>query len=131
MKMKEKEAGLRRLPDAELAVMRALWDCEAPAGRAALEEKLGESHPMAPTTLLTLLSRLADKGFVQIEKQGRQSVYAPLVSRQDYLAAESRSFVTRLCGGSVSDLAAALSGGGLTKEELRELRQLLERMDRE
>ena len=129
MEMKAVQTEPRRLPDAELAVMQALWDCDIPAERSALEERLRDSHPMAPTTLLTLLGRLADKGCVRIEKRGRQSVYTPLLSRKDYLASESRSFVTRLCGGSVSELAAALSGGGLTKEELRELRELLERME--
>lgn len=119
---------LRRLPDAELDVMQALWDCGIPAERSALEKKLRGTHPMAPTTLLTLLGRLSEKGWVSIEKRGRQSVYTPLVSRKDYLASESRSFMTKLCGGSVSELAAALSGGGLTKEELRELRALLEGM---
>ena len=118
----------RRLPDAELDVMQALWDCEVPAERSALEQRLLESHPMAPTTLLTLLGRLAEKGCVQVEKRGRQSVYTPLISRREYLASQSRSFVKNLCGGSVSELAAALSGGGLTKEELRELRALLEGM---
>lgn len=119
----------RRLPDAELDVMQALWDCEVPAERSALEKKLLGSHPMAPTTLLTLLGRLAEKGCVKIEKRGRQSVYTPLLSRREYLASQSRSFVKTLCGGSVSELAAALSGGGLTKDELRELRALLERME--
>lgn len=120
---------VRRLPDAELDVMQALWDCDIPAERNMLEAKLSGSHPMAPTTLLTLLGRLAEKGCVKIEKRGRQSVYTPIVSRREYLAAQSRSFVKTLCGGSVSELAAALSGGGLTKEELRELRALLERME--
>ena len=119
----------RRLPDAELDVMQALWDCDVPAERSALEARLLGSHPMAPTTLLTLLSRLAEKGCVQVEKRGRQSVYTPLISRREYLASQSRSFVKTLCGGSVSELAAALSGGGLTKEELKELRALLERME--
>ena len=50
---------VKRLPDAELAVMQALWACEAPAGRSDLEGILQGTHPMAATTLLTLLSRLA------------------------------------------------------------------------
>ncbi|MFQ6937860.1 MAG: BlaI/MecI/CopY family transcriptional regulator [Oscillospiraceae bacterium] len=38
---------------------------------------------MAPTTLLTVLSRLADKGFLRIEKTGRSAEYWPLVARED------------------------------------------------
>ena len=45
---------IRRLPDAALEVMQALWGCEVPAARAAIEQHLPASHPMAQTTLLTL-----------------------------------------------------------------------------
>ena len=62
---------MRTLPDAELEVMQAIWACEEPVKRAAISAILDRTHPMAPTTLLTVLSRLADKGFVQIEKTGR------------------------------------------------------------
>jgi BlaI family penicillinase repressor len=116
---------LPRLPDAEQEVMHALWQCEIPAERAAVAGKL--TRAMAETTLLTLLTRLAERNFIAIEKVGRRSVYTPLVSKQDYLAARSRSFIDTLCGGSLPTFAAALCEGGLTREELQELRALLER----
>ena len=118
---------IKRLPDAELEVMQAVWQCRAPVSRADIETVIKETHPMAPTTLLTLLTRLSEKGFVKIEKQGRSAVYYPLVERQAYLAAQSKRFIDKLCGGSVSDLAAALCDGGLTRDELALLRDLLER----
>lgn len=117
---------IRRLPDAELEVMQAIWACEPPVARAEIEEILYQTHPMAMTTLLTLLTRLSEKGFLSIEKQGRKSVYTPLISKQDYLAAQSRSFLEKLCGGSLSTFATALCDSGLSKEELAELRALLE-----
>ena len=116
---------MRTLPDAELEVMQAIWACEEPAKRAAISAILDRTHPMAPTTLLTVLSRLADKGFVRIEKTGRSAEYRPLVAKEDYLARQGRKFYDKLCGGSVSDFAAALSASGLTAEELAQLRELL------
>lgn len=116
---------IRRLPDTELEVMQALWASDTPVPRAQLEERLAQTHPMATTTLLTLLSRLSEKGFVRVDKEGRKSLYAPLVTREDYLAAQSRSFIQKLCGGSLSTFASALCDSGLSKEELEELRELL------
>ena len=116
---------IRTLPDAELAVMQAVWDCEAPAKRAQLAAILDKTHPMAPTTLLTVLSRLADKGFLRIEKTGRSAEYWPLVAREAYLARQGRKFYDTLCGGSLPAFAAALCASGLTAEELEELRELL------
>lgn len=118
---------IRRLPDAELAVMQALWDCKAPAARADIETRLRSERAMAQTTLLTLLARLAEKGFVAVEKDGRRSLYTPLVTQHDYLSAQSRRFVKKLCGGSMSAFASALCDSGLSRAELDELRELLER----
>ena len=118
---------MRRLPDAELEVMQAVWTCESPVARTDIEEILFRTHPMAMTTLLTLLTRLSDRGFIRIEKVGRSSRYIPLVSQEDYLSAQSKRFVEKLCGGSISTFATALCNSGLTKEELAELRDMLER----
>ena len=116
----------KRLPDAELSVMQAVWACEPPVARGEIEAILKESHPMAPTTLLTLLSRLSEKGYLRIEKEGRSARYVPLVKREDYLSRQSRRFLDQLCGGSIPAFAAALCGGGLTREEIAELRRLLD-----
>ena len=118
---------IRRLPDAELEVMQAIWACEPPVARADIEEILYKTHPMAMTTLLTLLTRLGEKQFITIEKNGRRSYYTPCVSQEDYLASQSKTFVEKLCGGNLSTFAAALCSSGLTKEELAELREMLER----
>ena len=118
---------MRRLPDAELEVMQAIWKCTAPVARTDIEEILFQSHPMAMTTLLTLLTRLAEKGFLRIEKVGRSSRYVPLVRQEEYLSAQSKRFVDKLCGGNMSTFAAALCSSGLSKEELAELRDMLER----
>ena len=118
---------IRRLPDAEQEVMQAIWACTAPVARTDIEEILFPEHPMAMTTLLTMLTRLAEKGFISIEKQGRRSLYTPLVAQEDYLASQSKTFFEKLCGRNISTFAAALCDSGLTREEIAELRSLLER----
>ena len=118
---------IKRLPDSELEVMQAVWCCTPPASKVDIRKQLGDSHPMAETTLLTFLCRLTDKGFLSVELQRRKKYYTPLVSQEDYLAAQSKRFLDKLCGGSIPTFAAALCNSGLTKEELAELREMLER----
>ena len=118
---------IRRLPDAEQEVMQAIWMCEPPVARTDIEEILYKERPMAMTTLLTLLTRLNEKGFISIEKVGRRSYYTPCVSREDYLASQSKTFFQKLCGGNISVFANALCDSGLSQEELEQLRTLLER----
>lgn len=120
-------SSIRRLPDAELDIMNAVWQCDPPVSRADIEALLSPEHPLAPTTVLTLLTRLTEKGFLRAEKQGRTNVYTPLIQKHDYLTAQSKRFVQRLCGGSMGAFAAALCDSGLSREEIEELRSLLEK----
>ena len=117
---------IRRLPDSELTVMQAVWQCDPPISRTKLEELLPPQHQMAQTTLLTLLARLTQKGFLTVEKIGKVNYYVPTITKENYLAQQSRRFVDQLCGGSISLFASALCDSGLSKEELDQLRQLLE-----
>ncbi len=120
-------SSVHKLPDAELEVMQAVWECTPPVSRADIEELLKDSHPMALTTLLTLLTRLSERGFLRIEKEGRRAQYIPLVAKEEYLAEQSRRFLDKLCGGSLSTFATALCSSGLSKEDIAKLRQLLEK----
>ena len=117
---------MERLPDAELEVMQALWAQESyPASSGALMERLAGKHWRMPT-LLKLLSRLEERGFVRREKDGRSNLYTPLVQREDYLAAESREFLQRLHGGSLPSLVAALiDSRAISRQDLAELEDIL------
>ena len=119
-------ATVRRLPDAELEVMQAIWACTPPVARTEINDILKDTHPMALTTLLTLLTRLSEKGFIRIEKVGRSARYIPLITQEDYLAEQSRRFFEKLCGGSLSTFSTALCSSGLTKEEIAQLRALMD-----
>ena len=73
---------IKRLPDAELEIMNALWDADAPLTAAELETAL-PGPPRARTTLLTLLARLEEKGCVTREKQGRGYLYTAALTRAE------------------------------------------------
>lgn len=123
--MKDKE--IKRLPESELEVMQIIWHEKTPVSRMTIESALHKTHPLAPTTILTLLTRLCEKGFLSLYKEGRTNLYEPLITEKEYLAAESRSFLDRLFHGSVAGFATALCDSGIKREELEELRRLLEK----
>ncbi len=112
------------LPDGELEIMQIIWQCEPPVSRSLIEKKLKKN--LAPTTVLTFLTRLCERGFLKAERQGRTNLYTPLISRRDYLARESRRVLERLYGGSLSAFAVSLCDSGVTKEELAALQTMLE-----
>ncbi len=118
---------IKHLPESELEIMQIVWKEQAPVSRATIEHALEKIHPLAPTTILTLLTRLSEKGFLAQKKEGRLNLYEPLVTEKEYLASESRSFLNRLFDGSIANFATALCDSGIQKEELEELRRLLEK----
>ena len=117
---------IHRLPDSELELMQAIWQCEPPVSRSDLEAHLSKNRYLAPTTILTFLTRLCEKGFLTVERRGKTNCYTPLISEKDYLAQESRSILNRLYGGSLKAFATALVDSGISKEEIEALRVMLE-----
>ena len=118
---------MKRLPDTELEVIKALWQSGPDTPRSALEEALA-NHNWASNTINTYLSRLADKGFVSCKKQGKANLYTPLISQEDYLAFESKNIFHMLYNGSPRNFVAALAKGGLDRREVDELRELLDEL---
>lgn len=124
---------IKRLPDAELEIMNALWDAAAPLTAAELETALpGPPRARARTTLLTLLARLEEKGCVNREKQGRGYLYTATLTRSEYMPAESKSAWHRLFGGSPRSFVAALAEtDALTDADIDELAAYLEELKKE
>lgn len=120
----------KRLPDAELAVMQAVWAVGGEVGRADIEGALA-SHGWSANTLNTYLTRLCEKVFLTSRREGRNNLYTPLVSRDRYLEFESRSVLKRLYGGLLGSFVAALNAEQpLEQREIDELRQFLDDMSR-
>jgi predicted transcriptional regulator len=117
--------------DAELDVLRALWD-DGEATIRALSDRL---YPGGGTseyaTVQKLLERLEDKGHVGHRALGRQNVYRARVRREDLVARRLRDTAERLCDGSLTPLLTHLvSAGRLSRGELQELRRLVDRLAR-
>ena len=120
------ERTLERLPDAELEVMLALWQAGRPMKALELREALAGEHDWQKATVQVLLGRLCERGFVAAESERNYKLYRPLVTEEDYRAAESRTLMQKLCRGSISTLVASLiSSRALDEADLDELESLL------
>ena len=116
---------MRRLPDTELEVMKALWAQEGGAPRSGLEAALKDKG-WASNTINTYLARLCEKGFAACERRGKANWYTPLVSQADYLAFESSAVLDKVFGRSLKRFVASLAqGGGLDDAEVDELQNYL------
>src|SRR5437667_9597079 len=73
---------LPKISDAEWIVMRALW-AAAPMTTNQVVDALNDFTHWKPKTIHTLLSRLARKGALEFERQGREYTVRPLVTAAD------------------------------------------------
>ena len=113
---------MKRLPDSELEIMMIIWDLGKPVTRFEIEAQMDQSRKLSPTTVLSFLSRLQEKGFLDVQKSGKNNVYIALVEKEDYMQAESRSILKRVYKNSAKNFIAALyDGNSLSDEELKEL----------
>lgn len=121
----------KRLPDSELELMMIIWDAEGSVTRSEIENRLPTERKLSATTVLSFLSRLQEKGFLEVERDGKTNRYRPLVEKETYLREESRSIWKRLYQNSVGNFMTALgSGEELSDRDLDELQEFLDRQRR-
>ena len=123
---------MKKLPDAELELMMIIWDAEGPVSRMEIEERMVSGKDVVPSTILSLLSRLEDRGFVVREKKGKLNYYAALVDKEPYLKETGKHFLNRMFGNSIANFAASLySGEQLNNKELEELQAFIDEKKKE
>ena len=124
-----KKAAVPRPTDAELAILRVLWD-RGPSTVREVHEALRSSQSSGYTSVLKLLQIMTDKGLVVRDETQRAHVYGPKLSEQRTQLQLLADLVDRAFAGSSAKLVLqALSGRRATREELRDIRALLDRLE--
>jgi predicted transcriptional regulator len=120
-----------QISDAEAIVMDVLW-ANSPRSAEEVVAALSNAQDWQEATIKTLLNRLLNKGAVQAERDGRRYLYSPVLRREDYVRSQSEGLLDRLFGGRLAPLVAQFSEQrGLKREDIAELRELLDRLEDE
>ena len=129
MNEKRKNPMTPRPTDAELAILRVLWD-SGPSTVREVHEALSVTQGSGYTTVLKLLQIMTDKNLVVRDESQRAHVYASRLSEQRTQRQLLVHLVDRAFSGSSTKLVLqALSGRRATSEELREIRALLDDLE--
>ena len=112
--------------DAELEVLKVLWSAGPATVRDVAAALKKQRRRLAYNTVLTLLSRLRDKGYVAADKTDTAHQFRAVVTREDLLGSSLSALADRICDGTASPLVHALVRGQLTRQELADLRKLLD-----
>lgn len=123
---------LKKLPDAEFEIMRAIWRLPIPTTCREIMETFGSDKAWKSQTVLTMLKRLEEKGFVTSKKLGKEREYTPIVSEDEYLNIETGSFIKKFGKMSAFSIISALySEEDISSEDIDDLSKWLEEKKKE
>ena len=120
------KSSLPKIANSEWFVMKLLWE-KAPQTASEIINKLKSSVDWAPKTVKTLLNRLVKKDVLGFKEEGRSYLYFPKISEKSYKHHATHNFVNRVFDGALKPLITTfLEDGKLTKEEIEELKKVLD-----
>lgn len=118
-----------RPTDAELAILRVLWD-RGPSTVREVHEALASTQDSGYTTVLKLMQIMTDKGLVVRDESNRAHVYAARLSEQKTQRQLVGDLMQRAFGGSPAKMVMqALSERKASSAELAAIRELLDQME--
>lgn len=121
------------LSKGELTVMEMLWDGECLDENGEIQalelyKLLNEKYGFAKTSCYTFFGRLLEKG--AITRRYPKYTLKPIISREEALKEQQEEAIQRLFQGSIINVCRAfLSEKQVTKEELQEMRDLIDSFD--
>jgi predicted transcriptional regulator len=111
----------------QMEIMNVVWDL-GDATVAEVWEALSARRKVARNTVLTLMTRLEQKGWLRRRAEGAAFRYSSRRPRADTQRGLVRRLVDTAFGGAADGLVMALlEGRGVSREEAERIRDLIER----
>lgn len=118
------------LGEAELAVLRTLWDGGPQTVRDVMARLHERGRKVAYTTVLTFLSRLEQKGYVASDKREQAYIYRAKVTRDSVTRSRVRSLLDQLYDGAAGPMVLQLiENERLSSDDINRLRVMIDDLD--
>ena len=114
---------INTISDSELELMKIIWQKGGKALLADVMEQLSaQGNSWQNNTVITLLSRLVDKGLLKTSKIGRKNEYKAIISEEEYQTEQTKTLLDKLYEGKAKGLLMTLlQSDMLTEEDRQEL----------
>ncbi|MCK4542096.1 MAG: BlaI/MecI/CopY family transcriptional regulator [Spirochaetales bacterium] len=121
----------KRVADLELKILNRLWEMDNSGTVQDVIDSWMEDEKPGYTTILKKLQIMEGKGLIRHEKQGKAYSYIPLISKKDVSRNRIENLLTGVFSGNKLDFAHAFfEDAGLSKDELAEIRKMLDRFEK-
>lgn len=123
---------MKDLTSAETIVMKTIWDADHEMSLSEIVKRANETYEKGwkPQTVSTYLTKLVQKEFVRMHREGRFFFYEVLVAEEDYRSEQAKKFIKFWDEGSVNHfLSAFYKGKKVSQEEKEELKKVIDELD--
>ncbi len=125
VKRPSREKPAVELTQAEWEIMKVVWEKE-PCAAGTVQETMAKKRDRAYSTVKTTMDRMAEKGFLQIEKIRNLQLFRSCISDVDAKRGEFRKMLKRAFDGALTPMMQFLiEHEGLSKTESAQLRKLV------
>ncbi len=124
-----KRKSLTHLGETEMEVLHHVWDL-GEATVADVRERILEDRDVAYTTIMTVMKKLAEKGYLDYHKEGRSYVYQPAQEPNEVQHSLLQRLMEKVFQGSASALVQTLvQREDLSNDERAEIRALIDALE--
>lgn len=117
------------LSENEWYIMQVLWE-KSSASLRELCDALSESKGWTKHAISSFLKRMLEKGAISVDESGKVKKYIPLWNKEETILEETQSIMERVYKGDLLLMVSnAVKEQKLTKEEIEELKNMLDRME--
>lgn len=118
---------MKKLSDSEFEIMKILWSREGAMTSNEVLDALKGQRDWKLASLMTVLARMVDKGYVYCDRSTRTNYYSAVVPEGQYKVEEGGQLLEKLFDRSATKLIASLyQGKKLTDEDIHELKSYLD-----
>ena len=117
------------LSENEWYIMQVLWE-KSSASLRELCDALSESKGWTKHAISSFLKRMMEKGAISVDESGKVKNYIPLWNKEETILEETQSIMERVYKGDLLLMVSnAVKEQKLTKEEIEELKNMLDRIE--
>ncbi len=117
--------------ESELEILSLLWEKKQASVRE-IHDVLSQTKDTGYTTTLKIMQIMHAKKLLQRKEQGRGHIYMPAITEKETQNSLLDNFMTTAFGGSAKKLIMrALGRSNPSKEEIKEIRELLNQLENE
>ncbi len=131
VKRPSREKSAVELTQAEWEIMKVVWEKE-PCAAGTVQETMAKKRDRAYSTVKTTMDRMAEKGFLQIERIRNLQLFHSCISEVDAKRGEFRKMLKRAFDGALTPMMQFLiEHEGLSKKQASQLRKLVNKAEKQ